>query len=57
MYLLARRWGWQPSEFWDATIPEWFLEFDAQRPNQEGDFAGNLTQGEVDRLQALIEED
>jgi hypothetical protein len=57
MFLLARGWGWQPSEFWNATLPEWFLEFDMQRPKQTGDFAGNLTQGDVDRLSALIEDD
>ena len=57
MFLLARGWGWQPLEFWNATLPEWFLEFDMQRPKQTGDFAGNLTQGDVDRLSALIEDD
>ena len=54
MYLIARRWGWQPSEFWNATLAEWFLEFDAERPKAEGDFAGTLTQGDVDRLRDLV---
>jgi len=26
MYLAARKWGIQPSEFWDMTMVEWMLE-------------------------------
>lgn len=39
------------------TLPEWFLLFDMNRPKAEGDFAGGLTQGDVDRLSALLEDD
>lgn len=30
MYLAARDWGIQPSEFWDMTVGEWLLEADAK---------------------------
>lgn len=26
MYLAARSWGIQPSEFWEMTLGEWMLE-------------------------------
>lgn len=57
MYGMAHKWGIQPSEFWAMTVPEWFLLFDINRPQMQGDFAGNLTQGDVDRLSALLDED
>jgi hypothetical protein len=57
MFLSARKWGWSPSEFWDATMSEWFLEFEMQRGPIEGDHAGGLTNGEVERLSALLDED
>lgn len=57
MYLIARDWGLAPSEFWDMTISEWFAEFEHRRPRQDGEYAGNLRQGDVDRLSALIDED
>ena len=37
MYLTARRWGIQPSEFWDMTMAEYLLELDAHyRETPEG---------------------
>lgn len=57
MFIMAHRWGIQPGEFWAMTIPEWFLLFDANRPRGDGDFAGTLTQADVDRLSDLIEDD
>jgi len=32
------------------TLVEWFLEFDFRRPREASDYAGNLTQADVDRL-------
>lgn len=51
---MAREWGIQPSEFWDMTLGEWFLEYDFRRPKETYDFAGNLRQADVDRLKALV---
>lgn len=56
MFLLSRQWGWQPSEFWNATMSEWFLEFEMQRPKREGDYAGKLTDADVKRLKELIKD-
>jgi hypothetical protein len=51
MYLHARSWGIQPSEFWNMTIPEWWAEYDLNTKAAPGDkFAGKLTQGDVDDL-------
>ena len=51
MYLLARCWGIQPSEFWGMTVGEWFAEYELRAPAQPGDrFAGKLTRGDVDDL-------
>jgi hypothetical protein len=51
MYLHARSWGIQPSEFWNMTIPEWWAEYDLNTKAAPSDkFAGKLTQGDVDDL-------
>lgn len=56
MYLWAREWGIQPSEFWEMTIGEWWLEYELRTPAEKGDrFAGNLTAGEVEELRELID--
>jgi hypothetical protein len=56
LYLAARSWEIQPSEFWDMTFAEWFCEYDWRRPRDErNDYAGNLTQSDVDRLKGLID--
>lgn len=56
MYLTARDWGLSPSEFWDMTFGEWFLEFEHRTANTPGSYAGNLTGGEVEELKAFMEE-
>ena len=53
MYLAARSWGIQPSEFWGMSFPEWFCEAEARRERQPGDYAGNLTQSDVDELSRI----
>ncbi|MCJ8334566.1 MAG: hypothetical protein MJH10_10035 [Epibacterium sp.] len=50
MYLAARSWGISPPDFWDLTLEEWFLEAEMRRPEMPGDFAGKLTQADVDDL-------
>lgn len=49
MYLHARSWGVQPSEFWAMTMGEWFLEYEHHEQGS-GTYAGNLTRGDVDEL-------
>lgn len=51
MYLHARNWGIQPSEFWGMTMAEWFCEYEIHRQHDpDNDFAGRLTQADVDEL-------
>lgn len=51
LYLWARDWGIQPSEFWAMTLSEWWAEWDAKGPKEKsGQFAGKLTQADVDDL-------
>lgn len=56
MYLWARHWGIQPSEFWEMTISEWWCEYEAKAADQSGRFAGNLTQNDVDELNDWLAE-
>jgi hypothetical protein len=49
VYLHARAWGIQPSEFWAMTIGEWFLEYNF-RDKDSGTYAGSLTRADVDDL-------
>jgi hypothetical protein len=37
------------------TVAEIMLEWEAKRPRQKGDYAGSLTQGDVDDLRAWME--
>lgn len=56
MYLAARAWGVQPSEFWGMTMAEWFCEYEHNRPkDSQNDYAGDLTQADVDRLTELLD--
>ena len=55
LYMAARVWGIQPGHFWDMTFPEWFCEADARRDRSRGDYAGKLTRGDVDELQAIAQ--
>jgi hypothetical protein len=50
LYLWARQWGIQPSEFWDMTLSEWWAEWESKGANQGEQFAGKLTQSDVDEL-------
>ncbi len=54
---MAHSWGIAPSEIWGMTMAEWFLLYEHHRPRQKGDYAGNLTRADVDRLSALIGKD
>ncbi len=55
MYLWARQWGIQPGEFWDMTIPEWWLEYDLKSPQETGEkFAGRLTRADVEELKEYM---
>jgi hypothetical protein len=55
MYLFARDWGIQPSEFWNMTMSEWWVEYEAKAPAAKGEkFAGKLTRSDVEELNAWI---
>lgn len=54
MYLWARRWGIQPSEFWAMTIGEWWLEYDLNATDPKDKYAGSLTKAEVEELRELL---
>lgn len=56
MYLWAREWGIQPSEFWDMTVGEWWAEYDLRAPAGEEKFAGKLTRDDVDELRDWMNE-
>jgi hypothetical protein len=57
MYVTARQWGIQPSEFWDMTMVEWFVEaqFHQGQSEKAPKQKGVLSQAEIDRLSALLE--
>lgn len=56
--MAARGWGVQPSEFWGMTFPEFFLEAEARRKADPAtDYAGGMTQGDVDELREFLEND
>lgn len=59
MYVTARHWGIQPSEFWDMTMVEWFAEAQFHQRQNEGQkpIKGHLSDAEIDRLSALLEPD
>ena len=52
LYLNARAWEIQPSEFWQMTMAEWFAEYEWRNPGNNK-FAGSLTQDDVDRLKDI----
>lgn len=57
MYLWAREWGIQPSEFWEMTIAEWFLEYEIKAPKDPKDtYAGTLTRADVEELKDLLKD-
>lgn len=55
MYLWAREWGIQPSEFWAMTISEWWLEYELRAPAPKDErYAGTLTRAEVEELKEYM---
>lgn len=58
MYLWARSWGIQPSEFWSMTISEWWVEYESKAAFADSDkFAGKLTRSDVDELLDWVKAD
>lgn len=52
MYLAARKWGIQPSEFWQMTLSEWHAEYEYNvGPVDSEKYAGNLTEDKVLELE------
>lgn len=58
MYLAARSWGIQPSEFWAMTPGEWMLEayHHADQEEKTPKPHGVLSHKEVHRLKGLLED-
>jgi len=55
--MAARSWDMQPSEFWALTMREIILEGQMRRPRDKAtDYAGSLTQGDIDELDAMLRE-
>ena len=55
MFQHAHTWGISPSEFWDMTLPEWFVLHELHRPRDKArDYAGNLVQADVDELAEFL---
>ena len=57
LYLWAREWGIQPGQFWNMTLSEWWTEWESKGPKQTGQFAGKLTQSDVDDLLEWVKSD
>jgi hypothetical protein len=57
LYLWAREWGIQPGHFWDMTLSEWWCEWEAKSPQRVGQYAGKLTQSDVDDLLDWVKKD
>jgi hypothetical protein len=49
-YLAARALGISPTDFWDMTLPEFLCEIEGKAPRGGGDYAGKLTQADVEEL-------
>jgi len=58
MYVTARSWGIQPSEFWEMTMVEWFAEaqFHQKQSEVQKPVKGHLSDAEVERLKLLLED-
>lgn len=56
MYLWAREWNIQPSEFWGMTLAEWWCEFEHRTAQlDKTKYAGRLTKSDVDDLKDWME--
>lgn len=52
MYLHARQWGIQPSEFWEMTLKEWYCEYELHAKMLENArLPGRLTTDLVEDLE------
>lgn len=45
-----------PSEAWGLTLEEYLVLIEHRRPAMKGDYAGGMTQGQVDELDAMLRE-
>lgn len=53
--LAVGTWGIAPTEFWQMSPAEWWRLYERKRPRDpEHDYAGGLTQGDVERLHSLL---
>lgn len=49
MFQLSHGWGISPSEFWDMTLPEWFV---IAAVHYQETKRGNLTLSQIDEIEA-----
>ncbi len=48
--MAARGWELAPSEIWQMTMAEFILEFETRRPHAPTDYAGGLTEGDLEAI-------
>lgn len=50
--MMARGWDLAPSEIWGMTVHELVLEFETRRPHAPTDYAGGMTEGDIEAIKA-----
>lgn len=50
--MMARGWDLAPSEIWGMTVYELVLEFEMRRPHAPTDYAGGMTEGDIESIKA-----
>jgi hypothetical protein len=53
--LAVGAWGVQPGDFWGMDHEEWWWLYEIKKPrDRQNDYAGNLTQSDVEELYELL---
>ncbi|QDP55379.1 MAG: hypothetical protein Tp176DCM1853251_63 [Prokaryotic dsDNA virus sp.] len=47
---MARAWGIPPSDVWAMTVSEIAHEYEWRRPHMATDYAGGMTEGEIEAI-------
>lgn len=50
--MMARGWELAPSEIWQMSMYEFILEFETRRPHAKTDYAGGMTEGDIEAIKA-----
>ena len=48
---MCREWGIAPQDIWAMTISEIAYEYEWRRPNAPTDYAGGMTEGDIEEMQ------